>query len=165
MLNPQHLQANLLTIVNCNKFHGRQAEIGAYACPTKGGAGTFRNAAYMGLCWGQAVHCIAEVQAVVAVNPSTGEVTLLVNNAGADVLADAHLRKEAGTFLRTMFPDATAEHLVFILGKRFNTNFHMHDAGGMQYRKTYRDIACVEAADAQELAHRLDGHTWDDYCG
>ncbi len=163
MLSPTKLQPHLLTIVNCNRFHGEQDGYGAYACPTTGSAGTFKNGLYMGLCWGRSVQRVAEVQAVVAVHPVTKQAKILSNNVGADILSDTHLMEEAKKYLRSMFPAAKDEHMVFILGKRSQTDFRNSSTEPMQYRKTYRNISSVRAADAQELAHLLDGRTWDEF--
>ncbi|MBO0351562.1 hypothetical protein J0895_21250, partial [Phormidium pseudopriestleyi FRX01] len=52
---------------------------------------------------------------------------------------------------------------VFILADLHPTDFVKASPGGMQGSKQYFDISKLNVRDAEDLAHKLKGTTWENY--
>ncbi|AIZ62805.1 hypothetical protein PK28_02305 [Hymenobacter sp. DG25B] len=153
-----------LTIVNCGDFYEAQAGANAYACPAEGRNGSFRNNQYMGLYNKMAVRQIGQLRGIVDIDLVSGVATVYRNNERQQGLTDDQLVDQARQRLDVMFPEEKNVQRVFVLSELFPTEFLKPTPGGMFPRKTYLPVACVMADSAEDLARKLDGKNWDDYC-
>ena len=151
-------------MVNCGDNFEKQVEAGAYACPIEGAASVFENNEYFGMYWNLAVRRVARLRGVIDLNPQTGLANLVWNNERASGLTAADLIDQAREKLPIMFPAKQDVQRVFLLTELQETNFQKPTPRGIQYRKKYFDVRCLRPTSAADLARKLNGKTWDNYC-
>lgn len=148
-----------LDVVNCS---GRPADViegGVYICPARGGPYKHARAKYFGMYQNKSVRHVTHIDAVVRFDEDGG-VALQWNNTDArdeDLVARARERRDA------LRPGASVR--VFLLGTRFATDFKKTTSGGLQGSKLYFDVGGLNAADAEDLAAKLQGKTWAEVRG
>jgi hypothetical protein len=145
-----------IDVVNCAGIPEDVIEGGIYMCPAKGGAYTHDRCRYFGMYRNKAVELVAEIEAIVDVDPADQTTSLKWKNIDGDDSDFMNRAKEKVEERRTTEGPAR----VFLLGPLFETDFRKDSPGGMQASKRYFNIARLKAKNAQELAELLRGEVW-----
>jgi len=146
-----------LDIVNSARSQDTIQEKGAYICPAKGGQYSHKRCKYFGMYANKKVSLIAEIKAVVGIDPTKpNEAEIQWNNSSEK---DDELRKEAK---EKVLDIDWGPARVFLLGETHETNFKKDSKGGMMGSKKYMDISHLDASDAEDLANKLNNKTWSE---
>ena len=147
-----------LDIVNSARSQDTIKEKGAYICPAKGGQYSHKRCKYFGMYANKKVSLIAEIQAVVDIDPTKpDEAEIQWNNlANAD---GERLKEQAKEKVHDI---DWGPARVFLLGEAHETNFIKDSKGGMMGSKKYMDISHLDASDAEDLANKLNNKTWSE---
>jgi hypothetical protein len=148
-----------IDVVNCAGIPEDVIEGGIYMCPAKGGAYTHDRCRYFGMYRNKAVEFVAEIEAVVDVDPADQTTSLKWKNIDGD---DGELMNRAREKVHER-GNTEGPARVFLLGPLFATDFSKDSPGGMQSSKRYFNIAKIRAASAQELARSLNGQVWSSF--
>ena len=146
-----------LDVVNCTGSYEQVMEHGVYLCPAIGGSYSHRRCRYFGVYKGKVVSALAQIEAVIDIDPD-GEETVNWVDDGIDGVSRLQRAHNAVNELR---PNSGPTR-VFLLSKLYETNFIKDTSGGMQTSKQYFDVSSLNASDAKDLAERLDGKCWSD---
>ena len=146
-----------LDIVNSAKSQDIIREKRAYICPTEGRQYSHKRCKYFGMYANKKVSLIAEIQAVVDIDPTKpDEAEIQWNNSSEK---DDELIKEAK---EKVLDIDWGPARVFLLGEPQETNFIKDSKGGMMGSKKYMDISHLEASNAEDLAKNLNNQTWSE---
>jgi hypothetical protein len=156
---------DMLTIVDCGGFYAAQVRASAYACPANNSAGGFPNNQYLGLGWHGAVRCIGQLQGMVDIDLNTDYATVVCNNETARGLTDEQLVQAARHRLRLLVHQVLNVQRIFVLQALFPTEFGPPTPGELLPPRRCLPVRCVQAHSAEDLARKLTGKTWDNYCG
>ena len=148
---------NWLDAVNCTGIPEDILVHNVYMCPATGGAYSHDRCRYFGMYRNKCVEQVAEIEAVVDVEPR-GEAKLKWKNAE---IPEGELCASARAKAAQLRPEMESVR-VFLLGTLFPTEFRKDSRGGMQGSKIYFDIAALGAKDAGELAEMLKGKNWSE---
>lgn len=148
---------NWLDAVNCAGIPEDVLEHNVYMCPATGGAYSHDRCRYFGMYRNKCVEQVAEIEAVVDVEPR-GEAKLKWKNAD---IPDSELCARARNKADRLRADMESVR-VFLLGALFPTEFRKDTRGGMQGSKIYFDVSGLGAKDAGELAETLKGKNWSE---
>ncbi|MBE9114669.1 hypothetical protein IQ249_02045 [Lusitaniella coriacea LEGE 07157] len=147
-----------LDVVNCATTFDSVLHHKVYTCPAKSGSYSHRRSLYFGTYRNKCVERVAQIEAVVDIE-SEDEASLVWKN---DSRPKNELEKIAlERFQRTGVSEYPMR--VFILGDLFPTHFIKVSSGGMQGSKQYFDIGKLDVIDAEDLAKKLEGKTWENY--
>lgn len=147
-----------LDIVNCKGSFDSVLEHKIYTCPAQTGSYNHRRSLYFGTYRNKCVEQISQIEAVVDLE-SEDEASLLWNNISRpeeDLIKIARERRQE-------IGDSWYPVRVFILDDMYATNFVKASSGGMFVSKQYFDIGKLKAMDAEDLAQKLSGKTWENY--
>jgi hypothetical protein len=147
-----------LDIVNCTGSFDSVLQNKIYVCPAQGGNYNHRRSLYFGTYRNKCVEHIAKIEGVVDLE-SENEAHLLWKN---DSRSEAELKKIAVERNKQKGYFSYPER-VFILSDLFPTNFIKVSPGGMFGNKKYFDIRKLKIVDAEDLAEKLRGKTWENY--
>jgi len=154
---------SLLDVTSCKRSMD-EVRAGAYMCPDTGGAYSHRRAKYFGPYGWKQVDAIHEIRALVAVGLDQKDCAVRWENVahGNDSLvADAIAAIRSSDHRAKENKDTPLQ--VFLLGPGHETAFRKSTSGGMwQSKKYFWDIA-ADCANAQELAAKLKGRTWEEF--
>jgi len=156
---------DVLTIVECGEFYAEQVKARAYACSASSPYASLPNNQYLGLGWQGAVRHLGQLQGVVDIDLNTDDATVVYNNEQAHGLTDEKLIEEARQRLRLLVHRVLSVERVFVLQTLFPTDFRPPTLDEPFPHPHCLPVQCVQAQSAQELAHKLAGKTWDNYCG
>ena len=106
---------------------------------------------------GKVVDSVAQIDAVIDIDPDGEETVNWVNDDGD---SESRLAR-ARAVVKELRPNSGPTR-VFLLGQLYETNFTKDTSGGMQTSKQYFDISSQNADDAQHLADLLRNKTWSD---
>jgi hypothetical protein len=149
-----------LDVVNCTVSFDSVLEHKIYTCPAKGGAYNHRRSLYFGTYRNKCVEQVAQIKAVIDLeSEDKADATIVWKNDGR---SDQELfeiaierRQKIGEF---WYPVR-----VFVLGDMHGTSFVKASSGGMFVSKQYFDIGRLKVSNAEELATKLKGKTWENY--
>ena len=147
-----------LDVCNCAGLPDDLLEHEVYMCPAKGGAYSHNRCRYFGMYRNKRVGRVAEIEAVVDVQPD-GAAELLWANVEAterDLLRRARDRKAA------VRPNVDHALRIFLLGPLHETNFVKDTPRGMQGSKQYFDVGGLDPEGPLDLAQKLRGLAWSD---
>ena len=147
-----------LDIINSAKSQGTIREKGAYICPTEGRQYSHKRCKYFGMYANKKVSLIAEIQAVVDIDPTKPDEAEIQWNNLADT-DDKRLKEQAKEKVHDI---DWGPARVFLLGETHETNFIKDSKGGMMGSKKYMDISHLNASDAEDLAKKLNNKTWSE---
>lgn len=161
-----------LDVVNCKGSFDSVVEHKIYTCPAETGSYNHRRSLYFGTYRNKRVEQISQIKAVVDLESEDQE-SLLWNNVSLPKeeliklwnnvsLSEEELIKIARE-RRKKIGDSWYPVRVFILDKMYPTNFVKASSGGMFVSKQYFDIAKLKAINAEDLAQKLEGETWENY--
>lgn len=146
-----------LDVVSCAGSYDTVMEKGVYFCPAQGGAYRHKRCKYFGVYRGKVVHAIAEIKAVIDVDPFGEDYLHWCNDCDEDKAIS-----EAKRILSEVFPNSESKR-VFLLGERHVTSFEKDSKGGMLQSKLYFDISSLGVKDSKELAESLTGKRWSEF--
>ena len=147
-----------LDIVNCKGSFDSVLEHKIYTCPAQTGSYNHRRSLYFGTYRNKCVEQISQIEAVVDLE-SEDEASLLWNNISRPEKELIKIARER----RQEIGDSWYPVRVFILDDMYATNFVKASSGGMFVSKQYFDIGKLKAMDAEDLAQKLSGKTWENY--
>lgn len=147
-----------LDVVNCKMSFDSVLQHKIYTCPAQGGQYNHRRSLYFGTYRNKCVEQIALIEAVVDLE-SEDDRTLVWRNSNRlekELIQIATERcKKTGISWYPM--------RVFVLGDLYFTDFVKASSGGMFGSKQYFDVRRLKATDAEDLAVKLKGKTWENY--
>lgn len=146
---------NRLDVVNCAGLPEDILEGGVYMCPATGGSYNHQRCQYFGMYRNKKVERVAIIEAIVDVeDEETGRVLWRHSDT-----QDGELEKKACLIVSERRP---GEHpvRVFLLGKKYETDFVKDSRGGMLSSKIYFDVASLDPKNAEDLAQKLRGKSW-----
>jgi hypothetical protein len=150
-----------LDVINCTMSFDNVLQNKVYTCPAQGGAFSHRRSLYFGAYKNKCVEQVARIEAVVdLVSESESEANSVVwknNSQPEEELINTAIKCYQKT------GDSSYPMRVFILGDFFPTYFSKTSSGGMFGSKKYFDIEKLKVADAEDLAAKLKGKTWENY--
>ena len=147
-----------LDVINCVGIPEDVTKGNVYMCPAEGGNYNHDRCRYFGMYRNKCVELIAEIEAVVDVDPASDTASLLWRNGDRNEL---EYKTMARTKVDELRPGASPTR-VFLLGPLFSTNCRKDSPGGMQQSKRYFNIARFQVQGAQDLAERLNDVVWSD---
>jgi hypothetical protein len=147
-----------LDVVNCRVSFDSVFQNQVYTCPAKGGQYNHRRSSYFGTYRNKCVEQIAAIEAVVDLE-SKDDAKLVWRNDNRSEAELVNIAIERRQQIGESFYPAR----VFILGHLFSTNFSKASSGGMQGSKQYFDIGNLDVKNAEDLAIKLRGKTWENY--
>lgn len=148
-----------LDVVNCKNTFDSVLQHKIYRCPAQGGQYNHQRSLFFGAYRDKGVKQIAKIEAVVDIE-SQDEANLLWSN---DNGLEIKLIKEIALERLQKTGDSYYPRRVFVLGNLFPTDFKKASSGGMQSSKRYFDIRKLKVVDAEGLAEKLRGKTWENY--
>jgi hypothetical protein len=148
-----------LDVINCAGLPDDITKGGVYMCPAQGGAYTHSRARFFGMYRNKNVEIIAEIQALVDVDPPGNTTSLKWKNVEGK---DSDFANRAILKVREYRP-TDGPTRVFLLGPLFETAFRKDSAGGMQSSKRYFNISDLKARNAEELARYLKDRLWSEF--
>lgn len=149
-----------LDVVNCKESFDSVVKHKIYTCPAQGGSYNHRRSLYFGTYRNKRVERVAQIDAVVDLNSEDKSESSLVWKNGSRT--EEELIRMA-VERRQKLGDSWYPVRVFVLGDLYPTNFIKVSSGGMYVTKQYFDIGKLQAKNAEDLAKKLDGRTWEDY--
>lgn len=147
-----------LDVVNCKGSFDSVLEHKIYTCPAQTGSYNHRRSLYFGTYRNKCVEQISQIEAVVDLE-SEDEASLLWSNVSRPEKELIKITRER----RQKIGDSWYPVRVFILDAMYPTNFVKASSGGMFVSKQYFDIGKLKARDAEDLAKKLSGKTWENY--
>jgi hypothetical protein len=147
-----------LDVVNCSGSFDSVVDHKIYTCPAQPGSYNHRRSLYFGTYRNRCVEKISRIEAVVDLE-SEDAASLLWSNDGRtkeELIKSARDRRQE-------IGDSWYPVRVFILDKMYPTNFVKASSGGMYVSKRYFDIGKLKAINAEDLAQKLKGKTWENY--
>ena len=147
-----------LLIVNCAKTWQEVERERVYICPAEGSNYGNRPCRYFGIYHDQKVSHVANIEAVIDVQPDNETVVRWIGGGGRE--ADYRQKAvDAATRLRTK---AQLPLQVFVLGYPQATDFRKGSRVGMQGSKQYMDVSSLGVETAGYLAGKLWDKKWSD---
>lgn len=147
-----------LDVVNCRVSFDDVLQHQIYVCPATDGSYNHRRSLYFGMYRNKRVEQIAKIEAVVDLE---SEETFSIKWKNIDK-SDLELVEMARS-RRSQIDDSWYPARVFILADLHPTDFVKASPGGMQSSKQYFDISQLNVMNAEDLAHKLMGKTWESY--
>jgi hypothetical protein len=147
-----------LDVVNCTGSFDSVLAHKIYTCPAQGGAYNHSRSLYFGTYRNKFVEQISKIEAVVDLE-SEDEASLLWSNVKRPEQELIQIARER----RQKTGESWYPVRVFVLDDMYSTNFVKASSGGMFGSKQYFDIGKLKAINAADLAHKLDGKTWENY--
>ncbi len=147
-----------LDVVNCRVSFDDNLQHQIYVCPATDGSYNHRRSLYFGMYRNKRVEQIAKIEAVVDLE---SEETFSIKWKNIDK-PDLELVETARS-RRSKIDNSWYPARVFILADLHPTDFVKASPGGMQSSKQYFDISQLNVRDAEDLAHKLKGTTWENY--
>lgn len=147
-----------LDVVNCKLGFDSVLQHKIYTCPAAGGQRSHRRSLYFGTYRTKQVERIAQIEAVVDLESEDEAILVWKNVAQSDtelIAIAKERRQETGD---TWYPVR-----VFVLSDLHQTYFTKTSPGGMFGNKQYFDVRHLKANDANDLAEKLKGKTWENY--
>lgn len=147
-----------LDVVNCKMSFNSVLQHRVYTCPAQGSQYNHRRSLYFGTYRNKHVEQIAQIDAVVDLDSEDNRVLVWRNSSQSEneLIQIAMERcKQAEQF---WYPIR-----VFVLGDLHPTDFIKASSGGMFGNKQYFDIGKLKVDDAEALAIKLKGKTWENY--
>jgi hypothetical protein len=148
-----------LDVVNCKLTFDSVLQHKIYRCPAQGGQYNHRRSLYFGTYRNKHVEQIAKIEAVVDIESQDEANLLWSNDSGLEI----KLIKEIALERLQKTGDSYYPRRVFVLSNLFPTDFIKASSGGMQSSKQYFDIRKLKVVDAEDLAEKLRGKTWENY--
>jgi hypothetical protein len=150
----------LLDVCNCAGKPDDVLVHNVYMCPAEGGAYRHSRCRYFGMYAHKRVSRVAEIEAVVDIQPGPDmEAELLWANVD---MPAAELIQRAREKKSTVRPHADYPVRVFVLGPAAETDFRKDTSGGMMGSKQYFDVGPLPASGAESLARELGDLTWSE---
>lgn len=147
-----------LDVVNCRVSFDDVLQHQIYVCPATDGSYNHRRSLYFGMYRNKRVEQIAKIEAVVDLE---SEESFSIKWKNIDK-SDLEL-VEMARIRRRQIDNSWYPARVFILADLHPTDFVKASPGGMQGSKQYFDISKLNVRDAEDLAHKLKGTTWENY--
>jgi len=147
-----------LDVVNCRVSFDDVLQHQIYVCPATDGSYNHRRSLYFGMYRNKRVEQIAKIEAVVDLE-SEESFSIKWKNIHKSKLELAEMAR----IRRRQIDNSWYPARVFILADLHPTDFVKASPGGMQGSKQYFDISKLNVRDAEDLAHKLKGTTWENY--
>ena len=147
-----------LDVVNCRISFDDVLQHQIYVCPATDGSYNHRRSLYFGMYRNKGVEQIGKIEAVVDLE---SEETFSIKWKNIDK-SDLELVETARS-RRSQIDDSWYPARVFILADLHPTDFVKASSGGMQSSKQYFDISHLNVMNAEDLAHKLTGKSWESY--
>lgn len=149
-----------LDVVNCKLSFDSVLKHQIYTCPTRSGQYSHRRSLYFGTYRTKQVERIAQIEAVVDLeSESEDEAVLVWKNVAQSDTELIEIAKQR----RQQTGDTWYPVRVFVLSDLHRTHFTKTSPGGMFGNKQYFDVRHLKANDANDLAEKLKGKTWETY--
>jgi hypothetical protein len=147
-----------LDVVNCAGMPNEILTENVYMCPATGGAYNHAKCKYFGMYRRKRVQKIAVIEAVVDLEDDDSAKVKWHTAPRCETDFVQHARAKLEKIKDTRPKQYPLR--VFLLGPLYDTDFRKDTPGGMFGSKRYFNVAELKAADAQDLALRLNGKTW-----
>ncbi|MCT7990341.1 hypothetical protein [Laspinema olomoucense] len=148
-----------LDVVNCRVSFDDVLQHQIYVCPATDGSYNHRRSLYFGMYRNKRVEQIGKIEAVVDLeSEETSSIKWKKNIDKPDLELVETARSR-----RSQIDDSWYPARVFILADLHPTDFVKASPGGMQSSKQYFDISHLNVIDAEDLARKLMGKTWENY--
>jgi hypothetical protein len=147
-----------LDVVNCRISFDDVLQYQIYVCPATDGSYNHRRSLYFGMYRNKRVEHIAKIEAVVDLESEESFSIKWKNIDKSDLELVEIARSRRSQIDNSWYPAR-----VFILADLHPTDFMKASPGGMQSSKQYFDISQLNIINAEDLAHKLTGKTWENY--
>lgn len=148
-----------LDVVLCTNSADDVIQYQSYVCPATDGSYNHRRCLYFGLYRNKRVEQVAKIEAVVDLE---SEESFPIKWNNSEKFDDELV--EAARSRRSQVELCGYPARVFLLSDLHPTDFVKSTRGGMQNSKRYFDIKALDVIDAADLAEKLRGKTWENYC-
>jgi hypothetical protein len=149
-----------LDVVNCAGIPDDVISGGAYLCPATAGPYNHARCKFFGMYRNKRVEKVALIDAVVDLEDDEKATVKWRNVSGDNDDFVSRARAKLAQRRAGQYPTR-----VFLLGPLYDTDFRKDSPGGMQASKQYFDVGSLDAADASDLASKLQGKTWSQLRG
>lgn len=147
-----------LDVVNCRISFDDVLQHQIYVCPATDGSYNHRRSLYFGMYRHKRVEQVAKIEAVVDLESEETSSIKWKNIEKSDPELVETARSRRSQIDNSWYPAR-----VFILADLHPTDFVKASPGGMQGSKQYFDISHLNIINAEDLAHKLNGKSWENY--